>query len=196
MPPEHTDTQLLTACLAGERWAQEGLYRRYAPRLHAVALRYVKHTETAEDVLAEAWIKAFAKLDSFSAEGSLEGWLRRIVTNEALMHLRKRRLLTAELSDAVVATEPAPVRVTRGLEQADVARLVDELPDGCRVVFNMYELEGYKHREIAEALGVSVNTSKSQLVLAKKKLRAAYVALAAREGRGLRPTPTAPTRTS
>ena len=154
-----------------------------------MALRYVRQAETAEDVLAEAWIKAFAKLDTFSGEGSLEGWLRRITANEALMHLRRRRLPLAELSDAVVATEPAPVRVTRGLEQADVARLIDGLPDGCRVVFNMYELEGYKHREIAEALGVSINTSKSQLILAKRKLRAAYVALAAREGRGLRPTP-------
>lgn len=189
MPLDHSDTQLLEACRASERWAQRALYERYAPRLFGVALRYVRQPATAEDVLAEAWIKAFGKLDTFSGEGSLEGWLRRIVTNEALMHLRKRRLPTAELSAAVEATEQAPVRVTRGLEQADVARLVDQLPEGCRVVFNMYELEGYKHREIAEALGVSINTSKSQLILAKRKLRAAYIALAAREGRGLRPTP-------
>lgn len=194
MPTEPTDTQLLAACRASERWAQRALYERYAPRLLAVARRYVRQLEAAEDVMAEAWLKAFAKLDSFAGEGSLEGWLRRIVTNEALMHLRKRRLPTAELSPAVEATEPAPVRVTRGLEQADVARLVDQLPDGCRVVFNMYELEGYKHREIAEALGISINTSKSQLILAKRKLRAAYIALAAREGRALRAVPSPLTR--
>ena len=189
--PPHmlTDAALVTRCLAGERLAQRALYERYAPRLYAVAMRYVRQAETAEDVLAEAWVKVFTRLGDYSGSGSFEGWLRRVVANEALMHLRKRRLLTAELSEAVAARAPSTVRVTDGLEAADVARLLDTLPDGCRTVFNLYELEGLKHREIAEALGVSINTSKSQLILAKRRLREAYLALAAREGADLRPTP-------
>ena len=190
-----TDDQLIDACAAGERRAQRALFDRYGPRLLAVAQRYVRDIATAEDIAAEAWIKIFRHLGSFAREGSFEGWLRRIVANEALMYLRKNRLALAELSEAVVAkaTAPPPVRVADALEQADVARLLDTLPDGCRAVFNLYELEGLKHREIAEALGVSINTSKSQLILAKRKLREAYVALARREGTHLRHIPAAPT---
>jgi len=152
-------------------------------------MRYVRHPETAQDVLAEAWIKIFKNLSKFKSEGSFEGWLKRIVSNEALMYLRKNRIDTAELSVAVVAQEPSDVRVTDGLENEDVVRLLDTLPDGCRTVFNLYELEGFKHREIAEKLGISINTSKSQLILAKKKLREAYLVLSQREGSDLRPTP-------
>ena len=155
-------------------------------------MRYVRHAETAEDVLADAWVKIFTKLADFNAEGSFEGWLRRIVANESLMYLRKRRLATAELSEAVVATEAVPSRVTRELEAEDVSGLLATLPDGCRKVFSLYELDGFKHREIAELLEVSINTSKSQLILAKRKLREAYVALSRREGPRLRPVPGAP----
>ena len=152
-------------------------------------MRYVRHAETAEDVLADAWVKVFANLAKFSGEGSFEGWLRRIVANESLMYLRKRRLATAELSEAVVAREAVPAQVTRGLEAEDVSGLLATLPDGCRRVFSLYELDGFKHREIAELLEVSINTSKSQLILAKRKLREAYAALSRREGPRLRPLP-------
>lgn len=184
-----SDRDLRTRCLQGDRLAQRRLYDRYAGTLYGVALRYVRQPETAQDVLAEAWIKVFTHLDRFAEAGSFEGWLKRIVANEALMHLRRRTLDTAELSAAVVATAPSTVRVVDGLEQRDVLALLDQLPDGCRAVFNLYELEGYKHREIAERLGISINTSKSQLGLAKRRLREAYAALAAREGTHLRPVP-------
>ncbi len=188
-----TNTQLIPACLRGERRAQRALYDEFTPRLYAVAVRYLGHAETAQDVLAEAWLKIFRSLGSFSGQGSFEGWLRRVVANEALMHIRKRRLELTELSDVVQATTASPGdRPTDALEQLDVLRLLDTLPTGCRTVFNLYELEGYKHREIAEALGVSVNTSKSQLILAKRKLREAYTRLAAREGRHLRSLPQPP----
>jgi len=189
LPQNMTEKALITSCIANNRMAQRELYERFTDRLYSVAMRYLRHPETAQDVLAEAWIKIFKNLNKFKNEGSFEGWLKRIVSNEALMHLRKNRIDTAELSIAVVATEPSDVRVTDGLEAEDVLRLLDKLPDGCRTVFNLYELEGYKHREIAEILGVSINTSKSQLILAKQKLRAAYLALSQREGNNLRPTP-------
>lgn len=184
-----TDTEIMAGCMRGERLSQRALYDRYADRLFSVAIRYVKHIETAEDVLAEAWLKIFTKLDTFNAEGSFEGWMKRIVSNEALMHLRKGKLDLAELSEVVIGTEPSDVRMIDELENEDVLRLLDSLPDGCRAVFNLYEIEGYKHREIAELLGVSINTSKSQLILAKKKLREAYQQLSQREGKGLRPIP-------
>lgn len=192
LPQYMTDDALITRSIANNRLAQRALYERYTNRLYSVAVRYVRHTETAQDVLAEAWIKIFKNLSKFNHEGSFEGWMKRIVSNEALMHLRKNRIALAELSVAVMAQEPSDVRVTDGLEQADVLRLLDELPDGCRTVFNLYELEGFKHREIAEKLEISINTSKSQLILAKKKLREAYVTLSQREGRNLRPTPNQP----
>jgi len=183
------DATLLAGCLRGEREAQRALYERYSDRLFAVARRYIPQTETAQDVLAEAWLKIFTNLSSFSGSGSLEGWMRRIVSNEALMHIRKRRLKLAELSPAVIAKHTEPVRVDARLESQDVVALLDTLPDGCRTVFNLYELEGYKHREIGELLGVSINTSKSQLILAKRKLRDAYIKLSSSEGAHLRPIP-------
>ena len=184
-----TDAQLVEASLAGGRIAQRALYERHAGKLYGLALRYLRHPETAQDVLAEAWIKIFGKLNSYNREGSFEGWLKRIVVNESLMYLRKRRVQYAELSDAITETTATPVRVTDQLEHADVLRLLDTLSDGCRTVFNLYELEGYKHREIAEQLGISINPSNSQLILAKKRLREAYLALATREGRDLRNVP-------
>ncbi|MFK8057172.1 MAG: RNA polymerase sigma factor [Saprospiraceae bacterium] len=189
LPQNMTDDALITRCIANDRLAQRALYERYTNRLYSVAIRYVRHAETAQDVLAEAWIKIFKNLSKFKHSGSFEGWMKRIVSNEALMHLRKNRISVAELSAAVMAQEPSDVRVTDGLENADVLRLLDTLPDGCRTVFNLYELEGFKHREIAEKLGVSINTSKSQLILAKQKLREAYLVLSQEEGRNLRPTP-------
>ena len=189
LPQNMTEQALITSCIANDRLAQRELYERFTNRLYSVAMRYVRHPETAQDVLAEAWIKIFKNLSKFKSEGSFEGWLKRIVSNEALMYLRKNRIDTAELSVAVVAQEPSDVRVTDGLENEDVVRLLDTLPDGCRTVFNLYELEGFKHREIAEKLGISINTSKSQLILAKKKLREAYLVLSQREGSDLRPTP-------
>ena len=181
--------RLLEACRRNDRRAQRALYERFTPTLFAVALRYVRHRETAQDVLAEAWVKAFGKLASFSGSGSFEGWLKRICTNEALMHLRKRRLRFDELPEYGQARAASTPTIPKALESETVDALLDALPEGCRTVFNLYEIEGYKHREIAELLDVSINTSKSQLILAKRKLREAYAQLAAREGRGLRHVP-------
>lgn len=134
--------------------------------------RYVKNTENAEEVLIEAFCKVFQKMDSYSGEGSFEGWIRRITVNEALMFIRKNyrfhehRDIT-EMWD-VSSDEPD---ANDQLSAQEILELLDALPTGYRTVFNLYVLEGYKHREIAECLGISINTSKSQLILAKKRLR-------------------------
>ncbi len=166
-----TEEELIKACKRQERKAQKLLYERYAPKMFGVCKRYLRHQEDAEDVLIEGLFKVMSKIDSFNGKGSFEGWIRRIIVNECLMFLRKRHnfKLTVEISNIDIKTE---VTILDELAAKDILVLLDKLPLGYRTIFNMYVLEGYKHREIAEELGISINTSKSQLILAKKRMRA------------------------
>lgn len=165
-----TEAELIQRCKKGDRQAQRDLYQRYSPKMYGVCMRYLKNREDAEDVLIEGMFKVFAHLDSYKGAGSFEGWIRRIVVNEALMHLRKRHNfnLTVEVQPYHVATK---ITAQDKMQERDILKLLDQLPTGYRTVFNMYIIEGYKHREIADLLGISINTSKSQLILAKKKLQ-------------------------
>lgn len=118
----------------------------------------------------EGLFKAMSKIDMFKGAGSFEGWIRRIVVNEALMHLRKNNnfKLTVEISNIEIQSF---ITIQDELEAQDILNLLNKLPTGYRTIFNLYVVEGFKHREIAEQLGISINTSKSQLILAKKRLR-------------------------
>ena len=135
-----------------------------------VCRRYVKNIEEAEDVMLEGFYKVLTRIDSYSGVGSFEGWIRRIMINESLMNLRKNQSLryTEEIDPGMDLAEQ-PV-VIESLQAEEILALLDELPEGYRTVFNLYVVEGYKHREIAEELGISINTSKSQLILAKKRM--------------------------
>lgn len=166
-----TEQELISACLRKDRRAQQTLYDRFSPTMYGVARRYLRRTEDAEDVLIEAFVKVFGNLNSFTHQGSFEGWIRRIVVNECLMFLRRNFALKnfSEINERL--DEPTPSRFDKELEAQDILSLLDELPDGYRTVFNLYVLEGYKHREIAEELGISINTSKSQLILARRRLQ-------------------------
>ena len=139
----------------------------------AVARRYCRRDADAEDVLVAAFFKVFDKIDTFDEKGSFEGWIRRIVVNEALMLLRKKHALkrASELTEVNPATYSIPPSAAENLAERDILDLLDKLPTGYRTVFNLYVVEGFKHREIAEMLDISINTSKSQLILAKKRLR-------------------------
>jgi RNA polymerase sigma factor (sigma-70 family) len=161
---------LLHRCRSRDRTAQKYLYDRYAPLLLGVCKRYLKNREDAEDVLLEGFFKIFDKIDTYSGEGSFEGWMRRIMANQALMFLRRRHpfQLTVEFSGVEL---PTVENVVDDLSEREILGLLDKLPTGYRTVFNLYVLEGFKHREIAELLGISINTSKSQLILAKDRLR-------------------------
>ena len=167
-----TEQELIQGCLSQDRKAQRLLYERYAPKMFGVCKRYVKSLENAEEVLIEAFCKVFQKMDSYAGQGSFEGWIRRVVINEALMFLRKNYRFHEHLD---VTEMPALAAEEAGIEDAlsaqEILALLDELPTGYRTVFNLYALEGYKHREIADMLGISINTSKSQLILAKKRLQ-------------------------
>lgn len=166
-----SETELLERLKAQDRSAQKWLYDRYAPLMFSVCRRYLRSREDAEEALVSGLFKVFAQIDSFSGAGSFEGWIRRIVVNEALMKLRRGNHLIFPGDDLKYAETADSFSIEAELSAREILDLLDQLPTGYRTVFNLYVLEGYKHHEIADALGISINTSKSQLILAKEKLR-------------------------
>ncbi|MBL7724272.1 MAG: RNA polymerase sigma factor [Chitinophagaceae bacterium] len=162
-----TDSDLINGCMEGDRRMQEELYRRFSPRMYAVCLRYAGNAEEAEDILQEGFIKVFKKLDSFRSEGSFEGWVRRIFVNTAIEHFRRKRYLMPVTEKEENTIEGKFTSVLDELGAKDIMALVQELSPGYRTVFNMYVVEGYTHKEIADMLGISEGTSKSQLSRAK-----------------------------
>lgn len=146
------------------------LYNKYAGKLMAVSLRYSNSYADAEDNLQEAFITIFNKIGQFKAEGSLEGWLRRIVVNTAIRKLQKqKKMKLSELNDATL--EAKEVSILSKLSEKELLNLIRKLPDGYRNVFNMFAVEGYSHKEIAEHLSISEGTSRSQYLRARGFLR-------------------------
>ncbi len=169
--PELGEYELVRACRREERSAQEALYARFSRRMFAVCLRYARHRAEAEDLLQEGFIQVFDKLHAFRMEGSLEGWIRRIMVHTCINHLRKK-----SVRHEVLGTEHVPERAVgpaamNNLGQAELLALVQELPDGYRAVFNLYAIEGYDHAEIAALLGCGESTSRSQLAKARLALQ-------------------------
>lgn len=166
-----TEKELIEACKRKDRMAQKLLFDRYSPKMNGVCYRYVRNAEDAEDVLVEAFFKVLTNIQQFKNKGSFEGWIRRIVINECLMFLRRQHNfnLSVEIDDNLNVVNNK--NIEDELAARDILDFLDELPTGYRTIFNLYVLEGYKHREIAEMLGISINTSKSQLILAKKRLK-------------------------
>lgn len=160
---------IINQCKSQDPDAQKVLYDLYKDTLYAVCLRYIKSSHDAEDVFIDAFYKIFTKIDHFKGDGSFEGWMRRIMVNESLMFLRKKTNLhlTVELPDKEIADSQED---EDDMSFDDIMKVLDELPIGYRTIFNLYVFEDMKHREIAEMLGISINTSKSQLILAKKRL--------------------------
>ncbi len=161
---------ILANCQNGDRKAQKELYDYYGPMLLAICRRYVKEQDDAEDVFIQAFYKIFSNISRFKSEGSFEGWMKRIMINESLMFLRQRKNFHLTL-DHTNIKQADPYSVVDAMSYEELLSLLNELPDGYRTVFNLYVIEGYKHREIAEELNISINTSKSQLIQAKKKMQ-------------------------
>ena len=164
-----TENEIIEGCQNQSRQAQKALYDHFSPIMFGVCKRYCKNREDAEDVLVNGLFKAINNIHQFRGGGSFEGWIRRIIVNEALMFLRKRQKITIEIEDYHVT--PPRGTIEDELAAQDILSLLEALRIGYRTVFNMYVLDGMKHREIAEALGISINTSKSQLILAKKRMQ-------------------------
>jgi len=165
------EAQMVKALRQGDPKAQRQLYDRYAPQMLGVCVRYVGDHMTAEDVLVGGFMKIFDKIAQFKSEGSFEGWMRRIMVNESLGHLRQQKRIqeVAILDEAwqIVDTTLAD----EALETEEMLQMINTLPTGYRTVFNLYAIEGYAHAEIAEKLGITESTSKSQLHRARAMLR-------------------------
>lgn len=168
-------------CKKQDPQAQAELYEEYAPQFMAICMRYLRQREDAEDVLMEAFVQIFNKISHFKFQGSFEGWMKRITINQCLMHLRKKKMTFSELDHQAekVSYQESPLDE---IYEKEILALLAQLPDGYRTVFNLYVIEGYKHREIANMLNISINTSKSQLILARKKL-ASFIEKDQKDGR-------------
>jgi RNA polymerase sigma factor (sigma-70 family) len=165
------EEDLVKGCLKGDRTAQKYLYEMYSPKMYGVCYRYVKDTMLAQDILVTAFMKVFDKISQFKNEGSFEGWIRRIVVNESLSHLRKQRSMYLETDLEQAEREPDYENLSDHLEAEDLLNMIAELPAGYRIVFNMYAIDGYSHKEIADHLNISEQTSKSQLCRARMYLQ-------------------------
>lgn len=167
-----TDAELIKGCKEQKKDVQHQLYQRFAGTMFGVCLRYFDSREEAEDALQEGFIKVFLNIKSFRSEGSLEGWIRRIVINTALNQIRNHQKFQhqADLEEiGNIASEDADT--ISEISHKDMLNLLHQLPPGYRMVFNLYEIEGYSHKEIADKLDISVSTSKTQLLKARKVLQ-------------------------
>jgi len=163
-----TDEQLVDALLRQDAGAQRQLYERYSRRMFGICLRYAKSHEEAEDLLQEGYLKVFQKISSYKHEGSLEGWIRKVIVNTALDYLRKQKINWTGLDS--VPEQAEPPLIMEQMNTKNLLKVIQELPTGFRTVFNLYAIEGYTHKEIGELLGISENTSKSQYSRARASL--------------------------
>jgi RNA polymerase sigma factor (sigma-70 family) len=163
--------ELMEGCKAGKRKMQEALYQQTASKMLAVCMRYAKDRMEAEDVLQMGYIKIFQKVAEYRGDGSFEGWMRRIMVNTAIESYRKnlRTLNVVPIEDAY--EQPSTGFDFSRLGMQDLLKVIQKLSDGYRMVFNMYAIEGYSHKEIAATLGISEGASKSQLSRARAILK-------------------------
>ena len=175
-----TDEQeLIAGCIEGKSWAQRAIYDSYAPAMMSVCVRYVADRETARDLLQEGFIKLFTKIESYSGTGAFGGWVRRIFVTTALEYLRQNDALkqSADIDEVGYHIENDEVSVLEKISADDLMACVAQLSDGYRTVFNLYAIEGYSHAEIADMLGISEGTSRSQFMRARKILQKSVLSL-------------------
>jgi RNA polymerase sigma-70 factor (ECF subfamily) len=162
-----SESDLIEGCIQGNRKMQYELYQRFSPKMYGVCLRYAANAEEAEDILQEGFIKVFKKMGSYRGDGSFEGWIRRIFVNTAIEHFRKKAYLQPITEQEENTIEGKYLNVLDNLAEKDIIKLIQQLSPGYRTVFNMYVIEGYTHKQIADILNISEGTSKSQLSRAK-----------------------------
>jgi RNA polymerase sigma factor (sigma-70 family) len=164
------DSLLIKRAASGNRQAQRKIFEKHSGKMLSVCRQYVKDLQHAEEVMLNGFFKVFTHLEDFKDEGSFEGWMRRIMIREAISFLRTdKRSMFAE--DEVPETTDFSYSFTAEFNAAHIQELIDSLPEGYRMVFLMYAVEGYKHQEIAKMLNITEGTSKSQLFKARKMLQ-------------------------
>lgn len=170
---EISDEKLVKGCLKGDQLYQKTLFDKFSPRMLGIAERYTKNSDEAHDVLQETFIKVFDNLKKYKHTGSLEGWIRKICVNSSLDYIRRTKNL--KLNDDVEEVEyklsSNQETVLERLAAEDLMEILNELPMGYKAVFNLFVIDGFSHKEIAEQLQISVNTSKSQFSRARQLLR-------------------------
>ena len=176
MKPSNTDIALVKDCLKGDINSQKRFYLRFAPKMLGVCRRYSNSKHDAEDVLQEGFIKVFMALGQFKGNGSLEGWVRKVIVNVALQHLRKKKLKYAPLKDveAIYISDHSHEQIFQRFEVRDLLGMMNMLPSGAKVIFNLYVFEELTHKEIAEKLNITIGTSKSQLFKARNLLKTKF----------------------
>ena len=164
------DIQLIQACKKQQRDAQRQVYELLARKLYYTCSRYLKKEEEIEEAVADAFYIIFTKIDQLKEELAFEGWAKKIAVNQCLMQLKKNVNFNLYLKDVSLKEQPLTDEMCE-LEEEDLLNLLNYLPDGCKTVFSLFVIEGFSHKDIAEKLQISEGTSKSQLNVAKTKLK-------------------------
>jgi RNA polymerase sigma factor (sigma-70 family) len=170
---EHLE-HIIEECKKENARAQNELFKRYAPKLLAICCRYIKDRDDAEDALQDAFIKIFTNIHQFKGEGSFEGWMKRIAANTALNHLREKNKIQfdnlTQISLTKVEEDEQEYNLMVEADAQRILKCMQDLPIGYRTILNMYLMEEFSHKEIAEKLGIEESTSRSQYTRARKAL--------------------------
>ena len=164
------EKQLIKKSIKGDQQAQRLLYDKFSSKMLSVCRRYIKDLHFAEDVMVQGFLKMFNKLDTFKFEGSFEGWLRRIMIRESISYLRKQQFVVYD-DEVYEKNQSEEISQSTDLDTEHIQQLIDKLPQGYKMVFVLYTVDGYKHKEIAEMLSITESTSKTQLLKARKLLQ-------------------------
>ena len=167
-----TDEQLASGCVKGDPTAQKALYEQFARKMMSICMRYAHNRDQAQDIMQDGFVKVFQKMDHYRGDGPLGGWIARTMVNTALDHIRRNKPYdhSLDLTEAEHLHQEDE-QVLSAMSTDELMALIQSLPTGYRTVFNLFAIEGYAHKEIAEMLGVSENTSKSQFMKARAYLR-------------------------
>lgn len=165
-----SDTRLIEQCKKGKARYQKLLYDKFACKVYPVCYRYAKNEEDAKDILQETFIRVFNKLGTFENKGSFEGWIRKIAVNTSIRHYQNSVKKIDQHDIETVPELASDENVLSELNAADILKKISELPTGYRLVFNLYAIEGYSHKEIADELGITESASRSQLTRARQTL--------------------------
>ena len=163
------ENELIQLAVENNRHAQQKIYTQFAPKMLSVCRQYIKDIHQAEDIMITAFMKVFTNLNNFQHKGSFEGWIRRIMVNECISFIRVEKKL--KYSEDEIYFEESFNNIESQFSIEDIQFLIDSLPEGYKMVFNLYAIEGFKHQEIAGMLGITEGTSKSQLSHARKMLQ-------------------------
>ncbi len=166
-----SEQELIKGCVKGDRAAQKALYERYCRKMMVVCQRYAKSSQEAEDALQEGFLKVFASLKSFRGDARLDTWITRIMINTALNAQRQKLYLLPMVDITEMNLSEDEEISLAAFNLSELIAMIQSLPDGCRLVFNLFAIEGYNHKEIAGMLGISEGTSKSQYSRAKSLLK-------------------------